>query len=103
HLLGGGLIGEAASLGGQMCASGPALAARVRAQMTEALPVLYGGRSLTLASFTLTSSISAGSPIVGWLVALVLVVMPVRLALSADARLPGSRSSTDEDGFGAYL
>jgi hypothetical protein len=43
HLVGGGLIGQAASLGGQLCTSGPELAQRVRALVSEALPILYGG------------------------------------------------------------
>jgi hypothetical protein len=99
HLLGGPLIGQAASLGGQMCVTGPDLAMRARALITEALPMLYGGRRTPIATFTMTSSLEAGTSIVGWLVAATLALMVSRLAMprrgEADA-LPGG-------GFGTYL
>jgi hypothetical protein len=61
HLLGGGLIGQAASLRGQMCTTWPGLLTRARALTTEALPILYGGRRMPLASVRMTTSIAAGS------------------------------------------
>src|SRR5439155_7363927 len=123
HLLGGGLIGQAASLGGQMCTSAPELAHRARALLTEALPILYGGYRLPLASVRMTSAIAAGSTIIGWLVAATLALMIARLAMIEFARLQGSRPKMQEerelpasppereslrrapadDGFGAYL
>jgi hypothetical protein len=104
HLLGGGLIGQAASLGGQMCASGPELAQRGRALVTEALPILYGGYRMPLAAVRMTTSIAAGSAVAGWLVAATLVMLAARLALPPDARLKGSRSTVaTDDGFAGYL
>jgi len=85
HVMGGGLIGQAVSLGGQMCGSLSELVVRSRALASEALPILYGGRPLPLAALRLTSSITAGSSLVGWLVAATLVMMVVRLTA---ARLP---------------
>jgi hypothetical protein len=110
HLMGGGLVGQAASLGGQMCTTVPDLVVRARALATEAVPILYGGRALPLAEVRLTSSLVAGSPLVGWLVAATLAMMLVRLVI---ARLKGSRSTSpkergpfrraDDAGLGAYL
>jgi len=106
HLLGGGLVGQAASLGGQMCTSGPELAQRVRALVSEALPILYGGYRMPLATVRMTSSIAAGSWVVGVLVAATLPLMVTRLAMAELARLKGSRSKMRgerEDSFPAYL
>jgi hypothetical protein len=114
HVMGGGLIGQAASLGGQMCTSGPELAQRARALLSEALPTLYGGYRMPLASVRMTTSIAAGSSVVGLLVAATLALMLARLALpnalatpddsrrSPEEREPSRRASGD-DGFAGYL
>src|SRR5262245_29027293 len=116
HLLGTGLVGQAASLGGQMCGSISDLLVRVRALVAEALPILYGGRPLPLAELRLTSSITAGSSVVGWLVAATFVMMAVETARlkssrsgesASDERPPQKREgfsrAVEADGFGAYL
>jgi hypothetical protein len=121
HLIGGGLIGQATSLGGQMCVSGPELAQRVRALVSEALPILHGGYRMPLAAVRMTSAIAAGSSLVGVLVAAMLALMVARMAMVGIARLKGSRSTetqssrataeerepfrraSSDDGLGAYL
>jgi hypothetical protein len=104
HLTGGGLMAQAASLGGQMCTTGPELAQRVRALVFEAIPILYGGSRMPLAAATLTSSISAGSSLVGVMVAATLALMVARLAMMAFAeKREGSSRATIDEGLGGYL
>ena len=104
HLLGAGLIGQAASLGGQMCATLGDLAQRARALVVEALPILYGGRSMPLAGVRLSSPIEAGGFVIGAIVAVAIAVMLARLTITS-ARLKGSRSFDQENdaGFAGYL
>jgi hypothetical protein len=110
HLIGGGLVGQTASLRGQVCTTGPELWNHVRALTTEALPILYGGRRMPLAAVRMTSPVAAGSSIVGWIVAAALALMAVRLIgllwPSMSLRQPADaseRASGASDGFALYL
>ena len=104
HLIGNGLIGQTASLRNQVCTSLPELIPRVRAMATEAVPILFGARSMPVAAARMRTSIVAGSWAIGVVVAATLVVMGVgnrfqafRYADTANDPRPRER------GFGAYL
>ena len=104
HLIGNGLIGQTASLRNQVCTSLPELIPRVRAMATEAVPILFGARSMPVAAARMRTSIVAGSWVIGVVVAATLVVMGV------GSRFQGFRyadtandSRPRERGFGAYL
>jgi len=103
HLMGGGLIGQAASLRGQMCLSIPDLVQHVRALATEALPILYGGRRMALAAARMTTMIAAGTWIIGVTVFAALGSMIVRLATTRPAEVQANDDGRGERGFGGYL
>jgi hypothetical protein len=104
HLIGNGLIGQTASLRNQVCTSLPELIPRVRAMATEAVPILFGARSMPVAAARMRTSIVAGSWAIGVVVAATLVVIGVGSRFqgfrSADAANDGRPR---ERGFGAYL
>ena len=102
HVIGNGLIGQTASLRGQMCTSLPELLPRIRAMATEAVPILYGGKAMPLAAARMTTSLAAGSPLIGWVVAVTLGVMVVRVMSTSRQSIDASVSES-ERGFGAYL
>ena len=100
RIQGGGLIGQAASLKGQMCAAG--LGSRVEALTLEALPVLYGGHRLPMAAFRMASPLDVGNDVMWLIVAATLVLMLVRIVMIRPERAAG-RASLDDHGFGGYL
>ncbi len=102
RLQGGGLVGQAASLGGQMCWTLPELAQRARALATEALPFLYGGARMPLAAVRMTTPVVAGSPIVGLLVGAALTLIVVRL-IAHRTPTQTTASAPRDEGFGSYL
>jgi hypothetical protein len=71
---------QASSLAGQMCMAPGELAGRAVTVFTQALPVLYGGTYTHLLDFRMNTELSAGSTAVGWMVAVALGGMLVRLA-----------------------
>jgi hypothetical protein len=71
---------QASSLAGQMCMAPGELAGRTATVFTQALPVLYGGTYTHLLDFRMNTGLSAGSTAVGWMVAVALGGMLVRLA-----------------------
>jgi hypothetical protein len=71
---------QASSLAGQMCTAPGELAGRAATVFTQALPVLYGGTYTHLLDFRMNTGLSAGSTAVGWMVAVALGGMLVRLA-----------------------
>ena len=73
HLIGNGLIGQTASLRNQVCTSLPELIPRVRAMATEAVPILFGARSMPVAAARMRTSIVAGSWAIGVVVAATLI------------------------------
>jgi len=99
HVIGNGLIGQAASLRGQMCTSLTELWPRVRAMATEAVPILYGGHPMPVAAARMTTSLVAGWSAIGWIVGATLGVMVVRAAWASRTRV----AQGAERGFGAYL
>jgi len=101
HLIGGGLIGQAASLRGQMCWTWPEISVRVRAAISEAVPILYGASRAPLASFRMATPVAAGSGIVGAIVGGTMLLMVVRIVQSR--RPADSRAIATDQGFGAYL
>jgi hypothetical protein len=79
----GGSLGlQAASLAGQMCLAPSELAPRALTVFTQALPALYGGTLTPLMNFRMNTPVAAGSPAVGWMLAIVFSVMAARLAWS---------------------
>ena len=105
HVAGAPLAVQAASLRGQMCVTGPELAQRARAMITEAVPILFGARPLPLARLRMNSAVVAGSSVVGWLVAAALATIVVRL-LAGRRRGPANPSGaapSHDGGFGMYL
>jgi hypothetical protein len=79
----GGSLGlQAASLAGQMCFAPEELAPRAATVFTQALPVLYGGTVTRLMDFRMNTPVTAGSASVGWLLAVVLSGMVLRLVWS---------------------
>ena len=86
HLIGNGLIGQAASLRGQMCTTLPELVPRVRAMAAEALPILYGGASMPIAAARMRTPVVAGSWVTGVIVGVTLAVVVVRLAQGVGRR-----------------
>ena len=102
HLIGNGLLGQAASLRGQMCTSLPELWPRVRAMATEAVPILYGGHPMPVAAARMTSSLVAGWSAIGWMIAVTLGVMVVRV-VSTSRRRVDAAAPESERGFGVYL
>ena len=97
HLAGGTLALQMASVRGHMCLDAAEILRHVRALLTEALPALYGARAMPLSAFRMNSPVATGWPIVGWLVAAMLVVIVARLLRHRVA----PRDS--ESGFGLYL
>jgi hypothetical protein len=71
---------QASSLAGQMCMAPSELAGRAATVFTRALPVLYGGTYTHLLDFRMNTGLNAGSTAVGWMVAVALGGMLVRLA-----------------------
>jgi len=78
---GEGLIGQAQSLKGQMCATVPGVVSRAQALVTEAVPIVYGGYRLPIASFQINSQLDVGYAVVGLLVFAALAMMLIRVAL----------------------
>jgi hypothetical protein len=83
----GGSLGlQATALAGQMCFAPGELARRAATVFTEALPVLYGGTFTRLADFRMNTPVTAGSSVVGWMIALTFAGMISRLAWQARGR-----------------
>jgi len=103
HLIGNGLIGQAASLRNQMCTSLPDLVPHVRAMATEAVPILYGARSMPIAAARMRTSVVAGSWVTGVVIAATLVVMAIGSVMQSSRTQIDSDPHVRERGFGAYL
>jgi hypothetical protein len=79
----GGSLGlQAVSLAGQTCFAPDQLAPRAATVFTQALPVLYGGTMTRLADFRMNTPVVHGWSAIGWMVAIALAVMLLRLARS---------------------
>jgi hypothetical protein len=70
---------QAASLAGQVCMAPGEWRGRAASVFTQALPVLFGGRSTRPLDFRMNSEVVGGYSIVGWVVALTLAAMTARL------------------------
>jgi hypothetical protein len=109
HLTGGGLMAQAASLGGQMCTTGPELAPRIRALVFPtavagiALTALYSENGWLGAPLAQLGIKVAYTP-VGIIVAATLALMVARLAMMAFAeKRDGWSRATIDEGLGGYL
>jgi hypothetical protein len=90
---------QTASLAGQMCFAPGELGPRVASIFADALPALYGGARTPLAGFRMNSPIATGSSAIGWMIALTLTGMLLRLAWLG-RRSPGFG---ENDAFFTYL
>lgn len=70
---------QASSLAGQVCLAPGEWTARAESVFTQALPVLFGGTFTRLADYRMTSDVTGGHAVVGWMVAIALVGMTARL------------------------
>jgi hypothetical protein len=90
---------QATSLAGQMCLAQGEWVGRAISVLTQALPALFGGTFTRLQDFRMNTQVTAGYAIVGWMVAIAITGMTVRLLLS---RFRGRRTE-QRNGFGVYL
>jgi len=97
HLSGASVGLQAASLRGQTCVDG--IGERIAALTREALPMLYGGRSMSLQGFRIDSPAAAGFAPIAWLVLVTLAFVAVRIAQNI-RRIPRDRPDA---AFGIYL
>ena len=70
---------QAASLAGQVCLAPGEWTGRAASVFTQALPVLFGGTGIRLLDFRMNTPVTAGSTVVGWMVAIALAGMTARL------------------------
>jgi hypothetical protein len=105
HVAGAPLAAQAASLRGQMCLTRPDLAPRVRAMVTEAVPILLGARPVPLARLRMNTAVVTGSSLVGWLLAATLGTIAVRLLIGRRDRPanPSGVEPSPDEGLGTYL
>ena len=82
RLSGASLGLQAASLAGQMCRDPHEWSGRAVSVLTQAFPVLLGGTHTRLQDFRMNTPVTAGYAVVGWVAALCIAVMTVRLLLS---------------------
>jgi hypothetical protein len=71
---------QASSLAGQMCMAPAELGGRAATVFTQALPVLYGGTLTQLLHFRMNTALASGSAVIGWMIAVALGGMCVRVA-----------------------
>ena len=90
---------QALSLSRQVCTDPGEWGGRAVSVVTEALPVLFGGTFTRLQDFRMNTPVTAGSAVVGWMVALAIGGMAARLVWSW---FRGPRVSAS-DGFPIYL
>jgi hypothetical protein len=70
---------QASSLAGQMCMTPTELQGKAATVFTQALPVLYGGTFTHLLDFRMNTALNAGSATIGWMIALSLAGMFLRV------------------------
>jgi hypothetical protein len=93
---------QAVSLAGQVCFAPGEWTGRAASVLTQALPVLFGGRSTRPLDFRMNSDVASGYSIVGWMIALALTAMTARL-LVLWFRGRGERGFDTGDALGVYL
>jgi hypothetical protein len=71
---------QASSLADEMCMAPAELGGRAATVFTQALPVLYGGTFTQLSHFRLNVALDSGSAAIGWMIAIALGGMVVRVA-----------------------